>query len=513
VKAVMRRIIAESERRFVERLERLPDGEWRACGFLEQALPGDKGVYRLELGVEKSGAHLTFTNTGTDPQVGGLNCTVAGWRSSVMNAVSLTFCYDLLCAIGGPLRHITLDATPGTLCTADYPGAVGNSTNYVMMLCVGLGTEVLGRMIVSDEAQRRQILTRSGASTAPISGMSGINQHGDPWAGIHMEIPAGGIGAFSHKDGIPTGGVLWSFGTRMPDAESEEAERPLLFLYRRQLRDSAGAGRWTRGVGIVAAQVAHRTEGIRQDIAACGVAVPSSAGMFGGYPGVTNRIVTKRDTNIHDLFRDQIIPQSLDEIEGTLDMLQPKTMGATQRPGDVHEFRLCAGAGYGDPLLREPDRVAEDVQLGYLEPATAESFYGVVVNDGEVDTSATERMRLQLRRDRLNGRDPLPVSETDGFRIGEYLVATAGSPLGASMASCRMCRTEICQTSENPKEFLVREDSALAAAGSLFEDEGRFIDEPVQFRRFYCPGCATLVESEIARKRDPVMWSSRPRVD
>src|SRR5205814_1502556 len=82
---------------------------------------------------------------------------------------------------------------------------------------------------------------------APISMMSGLNQWGDEWAGLHMEIPAGALGAFSYKDGVPTGGVLWSFGTRMPDAEAEEQERPLLFLYRRELCDSAGDGRWSRG--------------------------------------------------------------------------------------------------------------------------------------------------------------------------------------------------------------------------------------------------------------------------
>jgi N-methylhydantoinase B len=510
VKAVMRRVISDSERIFVERLARLPDGTWRERGYLEQALPGDRGVYRIEVAVTKEGETLTFSNEGTDPQIGCINCTVAGWRSAVMNAVSVTFCYDLLCAMGGPLRHIELDATPGTICTAEYPGAVSNSTNFVIMLSVCLTAQALGRMMIADETQRRRIVTSSGSSNAPISMMSGLNQWGDEWAGLHMEIPAGALGAFSHKDGVPTGGVLWSFGTRMPDAEAEEQERPLLFLYRRELCDSAGAGRWSRGVGIVAAQVVHGVESIRHDIAACGFAVPTSPGLFGGYPGVTNRIVTKRKTNVRELFESGRMPSQLSELEGDLDLLQPKSTALVQRDVDVHEFRLSAGAGYGDPLLREPARVVEDVELGYVSPAAATELYGVAFKDGTLSADATAARRAELRRERLGGREPLPIVERDGRRIAEYLlVSDQRASVDVPAVECRMCATPICRVDENYKEHLVRRDRPITAAGPLFADPAIYVDEVIQLREFICPGCATLVETEVARASDPVLYSTR----
>jgi N-methylhydantoinase B len=52
------------------------------------------------------------------------------------------------------------------------------------------------------------------------------------------------------------------------------------------------------------------------------------------------------------------------------------------------------GGGYGDPLTRQPERVARDVRLGYVTLASARSEYGVVVDeDGAIDAAATTALR------------------------------------------------------------------------------------------------------------------------
>ncbi len=52
------------------------------------------------------------------------------------------------------------------------------------------------------------------------------------------------------------------------------------------------------------------------------------------------------------------------------------------------------GGGYGDPLTRDPQRVARDVRLGYVTPALALREYGVVLSDeGAVDAAATAGLR------------------------------------------------------------------------------------------------------------------------
>ena len=56
------------------------------------------------------------------------------------------------------------------------------------------------------------------------------------------------------------------------------------------------------------------------------------------------------------------------------------------------------GGGFGDPLTRDPVRVARDVNLGYVTPAAARKDYGVVVGEnGAVDTVATAALRSGAR--------------------------------------------------------------------------------------------------------------------
>ena len=511
VKGVMRRIIDHAEKTFINRLSRLPDGTWRARGYLEQALPGDRGIYPLVLTMRKKGSNLVFETEGTHAQVGCLNSSFAGWRAGVVNAVTNALLHDLQCALGGPLRRIRFDAPSGSLCTAEFPGAVANSTNFVIMLTVSLAAQVLGKMMISDENQRASICASGGSSNAPISGMSGINQHGEPWGGLHMEIPAGALGGFALNDGIPTGGTLWSYGTRMPDAETEEQDRPILFLYRSELKDSGGAGRWARGVGPVAAQVTHGADVIRHDVSACGFAIPTSGGLFGGYPGAANLIVEKRNSNVREFFANGVIPDSLDSLDGDLTTVQPKMNNLRQGPADVHEFRLSAGGGYGDPLLREPERVLEDVELGYVSHEAATEIYGVVIdNDAGVDIIKTEARRLQIRTERIGGPPSRTIQESDGYRVSEYLVLKPSAELSGKNRNharmhCRMCDSAICGMTENYKDAVIQRRLPVSAAGSMMNDPGLYVDAGIELRQFVCPGCGTLLEMEVACESDSVL--------
>jgi N-methylhydantoinase B len=74
-----------------------------------------------------------------------------------------------------------------------------------------------------------------------------------------------------------------------------------------------------------------------------------------------------------------------------------KVGGFPLRHDDVLVLQAAGGGGYGDPLQREPARVAEDVEEGYVSPAAALQVYGVVVlADGTVDAEATRRCREAL---------------------------------------------------------------------------------------------------------------------
>ncbi len=66
------------------------------------------------------------------------------------------------------------------------------------------------------------------------------------------------------------------------------------------------------------------------------------------------------------------------------------------------EWTWMGSAGYGDPLDRPVDRVVDDVDHGWISKQMARDSYGVVFEDGELDSQATERRRAEIRDERLD---------------------------------------------------------------------------------------------------------------
>jgi N-methylhydantoinase B len=79
------------------------------------------------------------------------------------------------------------------------------------------------------------------------------------------------------------------------------------------------------------------------------------------------------------------------------------------RAGQLIRIRTTGGGGWGDPLDRDPERVAQDVRDGKVSQAGARDDYGVVPGDEE----ATRELRERLRAER--GRAPF-FDRGPGFR-------------------------------------------------------------------------------------------------
>ncbi|HEX7969970.1 MAG TPA: acetone carboxylase subunit gamma [Stellaceae bacterium] len=70
---------------------------------------------------------------------------------------------------------------------------------------------------------------------------------------------------------------------------------------------------------------------------------------------------------------------------------------------------------------------------------------------------------------------------------------------------CAKCDTDLGPTSDKYKDHCLREDNPIQASSPLVGDPKRFIDDEPVFRQFFCPGCGTLIENEIAVAQDPVL--------
>lgn len=77
----------------------------------------------------------------------------------------------------------------------------------------------------------------------------------------------------------------------------------------------------------------------------------------------------------------------------------------------MYEVAFAAGAGYGDPLERDPEAVRRDVYLEDISPRAAREIFRVALTgEGEnlhVDAAATAALRRQAVVERL-GREPRP---------------------------------------------------------------------------------------------------------
>ena len=77
-----------------------------------------------------------------------------------------------------------------------------------------------------------------------------------------------------------------------------------------------------------------------------------------------------------------------------------KVTGHPCSAGDVIQIQAPNGAGYGDPLDRDPDLVREDILDEFTTLELARAAYGVVFRESstlDVDVEATAAERARLR--------------------------------------------------------------------------------------------------------------------
>ena len=108
--------------------------------------------------------------------------------------------------------------------------------------------------------------------------------------------------------------------------------------------------------------------------------MPNAIGINGGMPGSAIRVAKIQGTDIGTrLEQGQMIPVSLEEINGKIEILSCKHTRSIIHPDDVWYHSWQAGGGYGDPLLRVPNKVAEDVARGAVSTYCAKDIYGVIL--------------------------------------------------------------------------------------------------------------------------------------
>ena len=186
-----------------------------------------------------------------------------------------------------------------------------------------------------------------------------------------MEIMEGAYGGRYGKDGMDAVDTLYA-NTRNNPVEDIESHLPLRVLNYELRENVAGPGQWRGGIGSI------RSFELLEDGA---VSVEGDGqrfkpwGFAGGSDGSPANV---------DLIR----------ATGQTEALPSKIPYRQLRKGDrITAYGPCGG-GYGNPMLRAPQDVLDDVLDGLIDDQAAQAHYGVVIRNGrEVDTAATERLR------------------------------------------------------------------------------------------------------------------------
>ena len=507
VKGVMKKIIADSEISYLEKMAKLPDGVWQDRTYVECCRPGDRKTYRVVLTIRKKGSHLVFENEGTAPQDGAMNATYSGWRGSQIVAINQLLCWDQNFAPGGALRHIDFDPTLGTFTCARHPASVSTAPVQAMEISLYPTYNALSKLIYSDPRMRGDIICIGGTSQWPATIFRGIDQWGEKYGYILVDPIGGAIGAFSHADGISTGGQARTPICKMPNIEHTEQDFPVLFLYRKEVPDSGGAGKFRGGLSAESCFIPHNTPSITQDTLSSGNATPTATGMMGGYPGTTNEYKYVRHSDIQDRIKSRKMIDDISEVAGESVTLQLRQVNFEQLPADVYSVVCSAAGGFGDPLDRDPQKVKEDVEGHSVTVDGARELYGVVIDSetGELDHDATESLRTNTRNARLNGHRLNPIKANGELLLEVTENIHLRSEGGRTVYCCAKCHTEIGLLGENYKEHCIRIDKHVSKSNLLIGEPSRFIDDVPQFRQFVCPGCGTLIENEIAMKGEPLL--------
>ena len=381
-------LIRQSEQRMRDRLAELPDGRWQSRQYI--TVNDETATVRLTM--TKQGDSLTFDFTGSSPQSQySVNCTKWASLGGLFAPLFPLLCYDITWN-EGVIKPITMIAPEGTIVNCTRPVAtVGAIQSVNNAACT-----TIGKMLNASEKYREEATAVWHANHFAIF-MFGRNQFKREAIGILTETFAGAGGARSFADGIDVGGEIPNPISRMANVENTENTFPLRYLFRRRLSDSGGAGEYRGGTGMEAALTPHDAPdgGIHYVISGKGNEYPMSEGLGGGHPGAPNQYIWVKAPDTANSNRD---PRglSLDEMDGEK---QPVSWGVFPLMGqDSLYFRWNGGGGYGDPLRRPPQKVADDVVAGTISAATAEHVYGVVVGaDGTLDAGATETKRSAIR--------------------------------------------------------------------------------------------------------------------
>jgi N-methylhydantoinase B len=382
VRTAMEHTIDATEALARSALSKIPAGEYRFVEYFEDDYVTDVPV-RIEVALRiKGDGQVTLDFTGTDPRVrSALNLATGSQphhpflARAIINFVG-TFAPGVRLNVG-ILRCVELIAPEGSIVNAQAPCACGLRIGTVLKAHDAV-LGCLGQALP-------EAVPAAGAGQVVITYVS-TSEKGKSGRVVVVNPVQGGSGGASGMDGINGADRPVAFLKNVP-IEVLESEAPVLIRRYGLMPDSEGAGEFRGGFGIQL-DIETTTPSATLVMRGQDRHVFTPWGTRGGQPGSNaNCLSTGRDGEQTYL---------------------GKANNHRPTPGELVSIVGAGGGGYGDPLLRDPERVLTDYRNGLVSFDRVRTAYGVVLTgDGPTDTvddAATTALRAELTAD----RPPLP---------------------------------------------------------------------------------------------------------
>jgi N-methylhydantoinase B len=357
----MDELVTYTDRRTRAELAKLPKGEYRADGYVDNDGFTDEPVH-LVVRVVIDADGVLFDFTGSDPQRRApVNSTYAQTYSAAAYVLKCITDPDLP-VNEGFYRHVRMVAPEGTVVNSVHP------------FPVVAGWETQARLTdVVVKALAQALPDRVAAGTKAMichAGFGGADPRKDEYY-CYLETVSGGYGGRAESDG-PDAVQAHGQNTENAPVEETEINYPVRILRYELVEDSEGPGRHRGGLGVRRDYQFDDHEVTFTILADRDRWGPW--GLFGGQDGRKAYYIVNPDGESRQLIS-----------KTTLDV----------KPGDIVSFQTCGGGGWGPPEERDPALVLRDVREAKVSPERARAAYKVAVDPGTwtVDETETERLR------------------------------------------------------------------------------------------------------------------------
>jgi N-methylhydantoinase B/oxoprolinase/acetone carboxylase alpha subunit len=363
-----------SERMLRAEIAKIPDGVYRApTGWLDDDAKNRGVPLRVETAVIVEGDTITIDLTGSNDEVEtGYNVPFEGSLLVAAYFVIRTLLLDEALIEehvpqnDGIFRPVEVIAPKGSIYNPRFPRACFARFCQVQ--------RVIDNTILALAPVLPDRVTAGNSAHIHFCSYSGfLEEEGQYW--IYLEVNEGAYGGRQGRDAMDSVDNLM-VNTRNNPIEELDMRFPIR-CERYELRPvSAAPGRWRGGIGIVrenryVVPGTFSCEGDRH--------LDPPRGIFGGANGLTGAITRNPGTP-------------------TEESLHAKMTGVSCAAGDVIRIEAPCGAGYGDPLERDPAAVLDDILDGFTTVDDALRDYAVVILGDGVDEAATAAERAARRR-------------------------------------------------------------------------------------------------------------------